>query len=163
PWSSTMRFPWLKRRTTRQISRRSRFLPRLEQFEDRFAPAVFTVTNTDDGGPGSLRQAMMDAESTANANVNTPDEIHFNILGAGVHTIRPNQAFPVITDPVIIDGYTQPGASPNTLAVGDNAVIKIEIDGSSVPTSFNLFPLSGDGSTVRGLCINHVFGSAFLL
>jgi len=31
--------------------------------------------------------------------------------------------------PVIIDGYTQPGASPNALATGDNAVVLIKIIG----------------------------------
>ena len=36
-----------------------------------------------------------------------------------------------ITDPVVIDGYTQPGSSPNTLANGDNAVLLIELDGSN--------------------------------
>jgi hypothetical protein len=41
------------------------------------------------------------------------DTIAFNILGTGVHTISPMSALPVITDPLIIDGYTQPGASPN--------------------------------------------------
>jgi hypothetical protein len=30
---------------------------------------------------------------------------------------------------VVIDGYTQPGATPNTLAIGDNAVLLIELKG----------------------------------
>jgi len=38
-----------------------------------------------------------------------------------------------ITDLVIIDGYTQPGASPNTngSGLGLNTVLKIELDGSN--------------------------------
>ncbi len=64
------------------------------------------VTTTDDSGPGSLRQAILDA----NANPGT-DTITFNIPGAGPHTIAPLTALPEITDPVIIDGTTQPGAS----------------------------------------------------
>src|SRR4051812_42811607 len=41
--------------------------------------ATFTVTNTNDTGAGSLRQAIIDA----NANAGT-DQISFNIAGAGV-------------------------------------------------------------------------------
>src|SRR6476646_7194241 len=45
---------------------------------------VYTVTNTNDSGANSLRQAIL------NANGNTgPDTIQFNIPGAGVHTIIP--------------------------------------------------------------------------
>ena len=43
------------------------------------AAATFTVTNTDDAGPGSLRQAILDAEGSAGA-----DTIAFAIPGAGV-------------------------------------------------------------------------------
>ena len=50
-----------------------------------------------------------------------PDAITFSIPGSGVQTISPASPLPTITDPVIIDGYSQPGASPNTLAVGNNA------------------------------------------
>src|SRR5262249_57454029 len=34
---------------------------RLEALEDRTMPRVFTVTNLADSGPGSLRQAVLDA------------------------------------------------------------------------------------------------------
>ena len=49
--------------------------------------ATFTVTNTSDGGPGSLHQAILDA----NANAGT-DTIEFNIPGAGPHKIQPASA-----------------------------------------------------------------------
>ena len=48
------------------------------------AAATFTVTNTNDSGAGSLRQAILDANASAGA-----DLIDFNIPGAGVHTIAP--------------------------------------------------------------------------
>src|SRR5262245_34937702 len=82
-----------------------------------------------------------------------PDLITFNISGTTVHTIRPTSKLPSITDPVVIDGYTQPGASPNTLATGDNAVLKIELSGTSAPGTDGLV-ISGGGTTVRGLVIN---------
>src|SRR5438045_3698892 len=88
--------------------------------------ATFTVTNTDDTGSGSLRKAMMDANSAGGA-----DTIVFNVPGAGVHTITPATTLPAITSPVTIDGYTQPGSAENTLETGDNAVLLIQLTGSS--------------------------------
>ena len=44
---------------------------------------TFTVTNTDDSGTGSLRQAMLDS----NASAGVVDTIAFAIPGDGVHTI----------------------------------------------------------------------------
>src|SRR3989442_1046304 len=72
--------------------------------------ATFTVTNTNDSGDGSLRWAITNANGTAGT-----DLIAFNISGTGVQTITPLSSLPYITDPVTIDGYTQPGASANTL------------------------------------------------
>src|SRR5262249_18715983 len=155
-----MRLNWLKRRGRKKNVRRNLFRPRLERLEDRLAPAIFTVLNTNDGGGGSLRQAIFDAENTANTG-GVPDEIHFNIPGSGVHTIHPSTTMPFITDAVIIDGYTQPGASANTLAVGDDAVLKIEIDCSGIDG--NLFRFDGVGSTVRGLVINRLNFYAFAI
>ncbi len=84
------------------------------------------VTNANDSGAGSLRDAIV----AANANPGM-DYITFAIPGAGVHTITLQSALDVITSPVSIDGYTQhyaqEHASPNTLAVGDNAVLQIEL------------------------------------
>ncbi len=40
-----------------------------------------------------------------------------------------DHGLPEITDPVTIDGYTQPGAKANSLALGDDAIILIRIDG----------------------------------
>jgi hypothetical protein len=65
----------------------------------------WVVTNTNDAGTGSLRQAIL----SANANPGK-DTITFNIPGGGVHTIMPVTLLPKLTDPVVIDGYTQPGS-----------------------------------------------------
>src|SRR6267378_6088620 len=75
-----------------------------------FASTTFTVTSVADSGPGTLRQAILDANANAGA-----DTIVFNIPGSGVHTISPATALPTITDAVVIDGYTQPGTSGNNL------------------------------------------------
>ena len=111
---------------------------------------IYTVINTDDSGPGSLRQAILDA----NANIGA-DTISFNIPGTGVHTITPLTPLPTITDGVTIDGYTQPGSSANTVADSDNAVLKIELDGSD-PSLGNVSGLTidADNCEARGLVIN---------
>ena len=110
--------------------------------------ATFTVTNTDDSGAGSLRQAILDAEASAGA-----DTIAFAIPGAGVHTITPLDLLPIVSQPLTIDGYTQPGSSPNTNPTGAlNTVLQIEIDGTSAPN--RCITISANDVTVRGLVIN---------
>src|SRR4051812_42897417 len=104
-------------------ARRGARRPRLEALEDRRLLATFTVTNTNKSGAGSLRQAILDSNQAAGA-----DMIAFAIPGPGVHTIAPTSTMPDVTGPVTIDGYTQPGARPNTLADGDNAALMIQID-----------------------------------
>jgi parallel beta-helix repeat protein len=123
------------------------------------AGQTFTVTNTNDSGTGSLRQAILEA----NANPGL-DIIAFNISGRskGPYTIQPTSPLPQITDPVIIDGYTQPVASLNTNGpgLGSNAVLKIELDGSMAGVNFvhGLHIIAGS-STVRGMAINRFSGN----
>jgi hypothetical protein len=64
----------------------------------------FLVTSTGDGGPGSLRQAILDSNA-ATGGTNTID---FAIPGSGVHTIVPLSPLPAITQEVLIDGSSQP-------------------------------------------------------
>ncbi|MEK9138520.1 MAG: hypothetical protein AAB393_15455, partial [Bacteroidota bacterium] len=112
--------------------------------------ATFTVTTVSDTGVGSLRWAMQTSNATAGLNL-----INFNIPGSGVHTITPASPLPTFTDPVIIDGYTQPGASPNTNPpeLGSNAVLLIELNGINTGGA-GCLALETTGSTVRGLVIN---------
>jgi hypothetical protein len=110
--------------------------------------ATFTVTNTDDSGPGSLRQAIDDANATPGA-----DTIAFAIPGGGVHTITPQTLLPIINEAVLIDGYTQPGSSPNTNATGAlNSVLQIEIDGTVAPN--RCVTIGASNVEIRGLVIN---------
>jgi hypothetical protein len=116
--------------------------------------ATFTVTNTNDSGAGSLRQAMLDANGNAG-----PDTIDFAIPGAGVQTISPDSSLPSITDPVTIDGYSQPGATPNGQLPSDDAVLLIELDGTNAGAGAKGLVLEGTGSVIRGLVVNR-FGSS---
>ncbi|MEO8679774.1 MAG: Ig-like domain-containing protein [Vicinamibacterales bacterium] len=126
------------------------------------APATFVVTNTNDSGAGSLRAAI----TASNGNVGLVDHISFNINGGdgGPFTIIPSGGgLPAITDPVVIDGYTQGGASPNTLAAGTNAVIQVEVRGTSAGAGATGFNVTSGNSTIRGLAISGFNGQAILL
>jgi hypothetical protein len=139
---------------------RRRFRPRLDAIETRLLLSTFTVTNPDDSGAGSLRQAIYDAN--ANGGTNTID---FDIPGSGPQVITPLSALPPITSPVTIDGYTQPGSRPNTSATGDNAVPSIVIDGSmitNISQSLGLQVQAND-STVEGLVIQNFGGIGAVL
>jgi hypothetical protein len=117
------------------------------------AQSILTVTNTNDTGAGSLRQAILDSNALAGTQT-----IAFNIPGGGVHSIVPASVLPAFNDPVIIDGYTQPGASANTLAEGSNAVLLIELVGPGGGGSG--LQLRGGNSVVRGLVINRFNNAA---
>jgi parallel beta-helix repeat protein len=114
--------------------------------------STFSVSNILDHGPGSLRQAIIDANDNANTS-GVPDEIDFDIAGSGLHVISPLTGLPPITDPVVIDGYTQPGSSPNSVLDGDSATLLIVLDGSAYPFADGLQLYAGN-TTVRGLVIN---------
>ena len=111
--------------------------------------ATFTVTNTNDSGPGSLRQAILDA----NANPGT-DTVAFNIPGAGPHAIQPGSALPMITDPVIIDGTTEPDFA---------GVPVIELDGNNAGFAAVGLHITAGSTTVRALVINRHEASEIIL
>ncbi len=136
------------------------------------AGVVITVTSTADtaanDGVCTLREAITSANTnTASGGAagecvagaaNPPgfDEIDFNITGgcALPCTITPGTALPTITQPVLINGYSQTGASPNTLAVGNDAVLKIELNGTTAGGNGLTLASGSGGSTIRGLVIN---------
>src|SRR5437016_2507198 len=56
------------RSSRRTVAPPRSFLPRLEVLEDRTVPSTFTVTNLADSGPGSLRAAIMAANTNPGAD-----------------------------------------------------------------------------------------------
>jgi hypothetical protein len=120
-------------------SRPPRFRPRLEALEGRWLPSTFLVTNVNDAGDGSLRQAIIDANATPGTN-----EIDFAISEGGVQTIRPATALPTVTHSVIIDGTTQPGYAGSPL---------IDLDGADITPGAAGLAVRTDGSTIKGLAI----------
>ena len=105
------------------------------------------VTNTNDSGAGSLRQAILDS----NADSGDVDRISFNILGAGLHTIAPSTALPAMTQPAIIDGTTQPGFAGTPI---------IELSGANIATTVaGLAVNSPSGGAIKGLVVNRFRGA----
>jgi len=106
----------------------------------------YIVSNTNDSGPGSLRAAI----EFANSNPDTTT-IEFDIPttdpnydpATGAFTIRPLSELPEITEPVVIDGTSQPGYAGKPI---------IELTGNN--KSLNGLVVSGGNSTIRGLVIN---------
>ncbi len=123
------------------------------------AADTFTVKNTNPTGEDSLAQAIMNANDADRADkivFAIPDSDPNRNPTTGVFTITPVFfGFAPITDPVEIDAYTQAGAKPNTLAVGNNAILLIEVNAINTGGVAGIdFRPGGDGSTVRGLIIN---------
>lgn len=102
----------------------------------------FTVTNNLDAGPGSLRQAVTDANAAAGADV-----INFNIPGGGFHTITLTSALPTITDPVTIDGTTQPGYTNVPLVILSGQRLHVTAGSSHVKALSIIRAGSGGGIT----------------
>ncbi len=134
----------------RRLSRRDRgarfFCPHLEALEGRQMPSIFMVTTTADAGPGSLRQAILDANAQPGL-----DTIAFGIGGSGVPVIRPNTALPAVTDPVVIDGTTQPDSH------------RIVLNGSHAGAGVNGLTIAAGASTVRGMVIGGFAGDGLVL
>ena len=118
-----------------------------------FGYSFNVVVNVSDTGQGSLRQFLTNANALANAGLAQAgrtagiDNAVFEIPGAGPHTIALATWLPSITNPIVLDGTTQPGFSGNPI---------IELDGSATTydgLQAGLKVLAGN-STVRGLVIN---------
>jgi hypothetical protein len=96
------------------------------------------VTNTNDSGVGSLRNAIIFANSNPGF-----DFIRFNIPGTAPFLINVLTSLPAITDRVSINGTSQPGYVDAPL---------VEVRGTS--TAVNGFRINAGGSSIRGLAIN---------
>ncbi|MEM6794025.1 MAG: hypothetical protein AAF725_08570, partial [Acidobacteriota bacterium] len=109
---------------------------------------LFEVTNTDDAGAGSLRQAILDANAQSGAT-----GISFNLAGDGPHVISPLTALPAITDRTAIDGTSQSGnESLCTTALASRPDYQIVIDGAAGGRPDLLTLAAGsEGSTIQGL------------
>jgi hypothetical protein len=93
---------------------------------------TFTVTTTDDAGPGSLRQAMLDANARPG-----PDEIVFASTVTGTITLTSGAL--VSTDALTLSG---PGAAELTLD-GGGAFDILQLDDTSYQSEYLSLTVSG--------------------
>ena len=139
-----------------------------ESLEQRIVLSNYEVLNTFNSGPGSLRQAIIDANGHAGK-----DRIVFNFLSGfqnryevpatqtldmrafgdtsvlfpqKVAVIRPSTSLPIITDPVVIDAQTE-------RAFTQQLVPSVEIRGDLTSTTSGL-RIQADNSEIRGLIVN---------
>ena len=124
--------------------------PRLELLEERQLLSTFTVKNTSDGGSGSLRDAITQADLNGGANL-----INFAITGGGIQTIIPGSPLPTLDDAITIDGYSQSGSQPNTAPDGSNAKLAIQLLGTNLGAAqgFGLV-INSPGVVIDGLAIS---------
>jgi len=134
-----------------------------------FATTILVNSNGDavaNDGACTLREAIIAANSNV-ASGNLPGEcaagqaapgvdvIAF-VVPAGVLKISPVFALPAITEAVLVDGYApSSGGKANTLPVGDNAIIKVELDATGITPALALDGAASSNSTIRGLAITH--------
>ena len=150
--------------------------PALELLESRRLLTTYFVTNTQDSGPGSLRQAILDSNANLVAN-----NIEFDIPSSDPNfdpvtqdwTITPLSNLPAVTNTVDLDGFTQAHvgtpyqypsqplpteitSSPNSLAAtnGNNARVRVIVDGSQIPGASTGFVLDTSNAILRGLIVD---------
>jgi CSLREA domain-containing protein len=120
----------------------------------------FVVNTADDHDDGTcaIDCTLREAIDAANAAAGT-DRIIFNIPPGGPQTINVTEVpLPQISDPVVIDGTTQPGF--------DGApIIELNGEGAANPdlVDENGLLITGGGTTVRGLVINRFTGNGIAM
>lgn len=149
-----------------------------------FSQITYTVTNTNDSGAGSLRQAITDANDNSGADIiefNIPNtDGGYNISGTNEQwTISPSTDLPAITESVVLDATMQPGSGNyrikisgqgslddgfllNTSSAAGSEIYGFEITGFNVngnSTGINIFFVSTIGSLIgasgKGNVINN--------
>ncbi|NUP89114.1 MAG: right-handed parallel beta-helix repeat-containing protein [Candidatus Sumerlaeia bacterium] len=106
---------------------------------------VETVTNTNDSGTGSLRQAII------NSNVSSfLSQIRFAIPGSGPHVISPQSPLPALSTNIDISGASQRGPDGEPLIV---------ISGTFAGTGANGLLLTAPSSVVNSLTITGFDGA----
>ncbi len=106
------------------------------------------VDTTADSGPGSLRQAILDANTVTGQTVT----IDFAIPGSGVQTIELASPLPAITASVSIDGSSQPEfAGTPLIALGGESTDVTIADGNLTIRGLSLSQVAIDASTSEQL------------
>ena len=129
-WSNPRPTPAVRRRRTR-ASHTS------EPLEPRRLLATIVVTNSNDSGQGSLRSAMLAANTLPGG-----DTI---VFADDVTLIQPQSSLPPVTDALTIDGLVDPDGGARTRP-------HVLLHGSGAPVSVGL-ALAAENCTVRGVAV----------
>ena len=113
---------------------------------------TFLVRNANDSGPGSLREAIANSNSSFSAG----NSISFNVAPGGLVAIALNSPLPPITVPVVLNGETQVGFHGTPIVV---------LNGKSIATGgfANGLTIFAGNSTVKGLVIDGFSGAGIQL
>ncbi len=117
-----------------------------ERFEERLLLSTFTVNSTDDSGPGTLRQAILDSNASP-AAAGQSNHIDFEI-GTGAQVIEPASALPTVTATVAIDATVS--------KIADQTV---EIRGDQAGSGVDGLTIEAMGVVIAGLTIDEFDGS----
>ncbi|MDR3622883.1 MAG: hypothetical protein P4L85_26250, partial [Paludisphaera borealis] len=114
----------------------------IDLLEDRLAPAVFPVISALDAGPGTLRQAILDASGNAEA-----DTIVFDPSLAGqtitLTSNSANSAFGPTALTIVNDDITIDGAAAPKLTISGNDAHRIFAVGSGASLTLQNITLTG--------------------
>ncbi len=140
-------FSFLRRsaKSPRQHSQRARRQYVFQQLEDRSVLSAIAVTNLNDSGPGSLRQAITTADAAHGSQT-----IDFNVAGT-IHLT--SGALPAVTASVDIDGTSAPGfAAAPVVEIDFNHFTGLQFNAGS--SGSTLSSLSLVGATGAGVALN---------
>jgi hypothetical protein len=120
------------------------------------ALTVQTVINTNDAGPGSLRQGLLNSNTDG-----MPSQIAFNIptgdpgFDGATFTIKPLTPLPVLSaGDAAVDGTTQTAFTGDTNPLGPEIVI----NGSMTPVDTDCLVAASAHNTIKSLVINGFHG-----
>lgn len=126
----------------------------IETLEERALLSTYMVNNTADNGAGSLRQAIIDANSHVNGySPSIRDVILFDssVFGGSTQTISLLSALPTLTDSVEMDGSLG-GGTPG-----------VQLDGSSAGAGADGLEIYGGDTLVKGLIISNFGGNGIVI
>ena len=124
------------------------------------AQVITVTTNADSGSCPSATHCSLRGALTVAAAASNPQRIEFG-LSSCPQTILVSSALPAIIDELTIDGYSQPGASANSLEFGSDARLCVILKGNYASSRGLLANNAASRFTVKGLAFES-FGYAAL-
>jgi len=120
---------------------------------------TYTVTNTNNSGAGSLRQAILDANNNPGPDIiafNIPDSDPGYVNKHNVWVIQPNSLLPSLTGGnTTIDGTTQTTNQRDTNILGPEVLI----EGINLSPTAWIFSVESSDNVIKGLAITGVGGA----